>query len=918
MNNIFIKYTYLNLFFSCLIIGQSWHSDIDHRPRTLFITNDLSSIQDRLNIEPYHTMWHNSFGENQSIYNNARREIDQTLNTLSNPKSSLDKRCWVAKDAAFVYSMNRKADGITALDDNTDNENPWARNEYLNHSINYLETLDPIVIGPNDLTDLESHGPMINNWQYRVRELISYCQAYDMLLGSGMEVNEIIETNLSNFANNLLDRYTATEYTNQYLLQRNNHKLTIGAALGMAAIVLNNNNNATTWANAGMLLIDWVCFGEPANGFDGYNLIDNDGGYAEGTHYMHYSWKKVAPFFIAMKNFNGDWSENYSSSGIEGFYPDYASSTDLNLQSPYFDSRYSAIYEWAMQLRMPDGTLPVMEDSPLNVYTPELALLSSEYDIQYNTSVDEGDAPPISRRLSDLKSDYIASGNYNYGLDNIQLESFVFMPEAGSAVFRSPDNLGLYLHINGKNGHTRMAAAAHDQADVSHFEIAFGNQKLSVEGGYAGWNYRYDVNKAENHNIILVNGFGPKPPSGPAVAVTYSGFPPVVNIDFNTGEPSPVDGFLENPFESLSFSYLECRSEYGQTYFRNTDEESMEGQEIWYHDDNDNTNVEFKRCILFVDNQYFVMLDKIDSDNNDINTYSWRFHANAGGNTGGTLIENSYGGIISSSGDDMANLLIHTTTPMDNPILSYPISQHSKDILGPSYYEDHIVIQADQDGIDTEFLTIFYPFMNNDVSIYSFETSSDYIGLLVDRIGDKYDIVIAQNLNNQLDIEGFMTVNGDSIPDIQTTANFILISLERDLQINQNNVRTFGNDDSGDNVISINGINYDLVTDPILSNDKNKNQLPGKFSLHQNYPNPFNPNTMIKYDLPKQNFVKITIHDILGRHIKTLVNAVQKEGYKSIQWDAKNDNGKLVPAGMYFYKIETDMFIQTKKMVLLK
>ena len=218
------------------------------------------------------------------------------------------------------------------------------------------------------------------------------------------------------------------------------------------------------------------------------------------------------------------------------------------------------------------------------------------------------------KRLTDLRSDYIAAGNYNGNDESIVLEPFVFLPDAGSAVFRSESNQGAYLHINGKNGQSRLAAAAHDQADVSHFEIAFGDHKLSLEGGYAGWNYRYDVNKGENHNIILVNGFGPRPPSGPSILVSIgSGFPPEIDLDFNTGEPSPVDGFLENPYQSSNFSYLECRSEYGQAYYRNADLETLEGQEVWLLDESDTTNVEFKRCILFIDQEYFIIRDNINS-----------------------------------------------------------------------------------------------------------------------------------------------------------------------------------------------------------------------------------------------------------------------------------------------------------------
>ena len=165
--------------------------------------------------------------------------MDLTINTQLNPRSFFDKRAWIAKDAAFVFLMNRKADGFTTLNEFTDELNPWSRLDYFDHAIEYLESIDPSVIGPNDLIELISHGPMVNNWQYRSRELINYCQAYDLLLGSGMEPNDLIEDNLIQFAENLISKYTATEYTNQYLLQRNNHKIAIGAAIKIEAALTN-------------------------------------------------------------------------------------------------------------------------------------------------------------------------------------------------------------------------------------------------------------------------------------------------------------------------------------------------------------------------------------------------------------------------------------------------------------------------------------------------------------------------------------------------------------------------------------------------------------------------------------------------------------------------------------------------------
>ncbi|MEC7746316.1 MAG: T9SS type A sorting domain-containing protein, partial [Candidatus Neomarinimicrobiota bacterium] len=94
--------------------------------------------------------------------------------------------------------------------------------------------------------------------------------------------------------------------------------------------------------------------------------------------------------------------------------------------------------------------------------------------------------------------------------------------------------------------------------------------------------------------------------------------------------------------------------------------------------------------------------------------------------------------------------------------------------------------------------------------------------------------------------------------------------------------------------------------------------IPDVFAMHQNYPNPFNPVTQIRYDLPEDSYVSITIYDIMGRNIKSLVNTDQTAGYRSIRWNATNDLGEPVSAGMYIYMIQAGEFRQTKKMVLLK
>jgi hypothetical protein len=94
--------------------------------------------------------------------------------------------------------------------------------------------------------------------------------------------------------------------------------------------------------------------------------------------------------------------------------------------------------------------------------------------------------------------------------------------------------------------------------------------------------------------------------------------------------------------------------------------------------------------------------------------------------------------------------------------------------------------------------------------------------------------------------------------------------------------------------------------------------VPATFTLHQNFPNPFNPITTLRYDLPEDNFVMLTVYDMLGRTIVQLVNTAQEAGFKSVQWDATDSMGRAVSAGVYLYQIQAGEFVQTKKMVLLK
>jgi cytochrome c peroxidase len=94
--------------------------------------------------------------------------------------------------------------------------------------------------------------------------------------------------------------------------------------------------------------------------------------------------------------------------------------------------------------------------------------------------------------------------------------------------------------------------------------------------------------------------------------------------------------------------------------------------------------------------------------------------------------------------------------------------------------------------------------------------------------------------------------------------------------------------------------------------------IPHGFALQQNYPNPFNPETEISFSLPEMMEVSLTVYNILGQEVKTLLNGEMDAGTHTIHWNARDNAGNSVASGVYFYRLKTEIFNQTMKMVLMK
>ena len=113
----------------------------------------------------------------------------------------------------------------------------------------------------------------------------------------------------------------------------------------------------------------------------------------------------------------------------------------------------------------------------------------------------------------------------------------------------------------------------------------------------------------------------------------------------------------------------------------------------------------------------------------------------------------------------------------------------------------------------------------------------------------------------------------------------------------------------------VSGINWDVFygKNVISGIVPAGNEIPQEYKLYQNYPNPFNPVTEIKYSLPENAFVKLTVYDLLGKEVKSLKSEIQPAGVHSVFWNASSN-----PSGIYFYRLEANDYSKSGKMILIK
>ncbi len=170
---------------------------------------------------------------------------------------------------------------------------------------------------------------------------------------------------------------------------------------------------------------------------------------------------------------------------------------------------------------------------------------------------------------------------------------------------------------------------------------------------------------------------------------------------------------------------------------------------------------------------------------------------------------------------------------------------------------------------------------------------------------------VSESSTDTLIIEGW---NGSSKIYSQTFSN---ITTWQILTLNYDNINKIIFKLANSGYIGLTDFNFDnfLFNDPLLS--VALIEVPN-YTLSQNYPNPFNPSTVINYQVAKPSKVILKVYDIIGNEITTLVNEYKDAGSYSVTFSASGGNIRDLPSGMYIYKLVTDSFVSSKKMMLIK
>jgi len=623
--------------------GGSWQpagADLGY-PRTLLKAEALASVRatlaapDRLLL--YRSLWTDVQG------------TPATDNTSSWGRRT--RAAW-AKNAAFVLLLDQQpteGSGLVGLSE-------AQRSALVSTTRSLLENLNPSVEAFATWTGSTPY----TEWQWRSKELIDYLIAYDLLRGAGESAASLQASQLKiqAFAGNLYRQsITPLGWFTFFGTIKNNHTLMTAAALGMAAVVLSEatstdaNQQPANWAGTGLYHIDNVLWRDAQRQSDSTQVA----GYSEGPYYAKYALLNCLPFFRALGNFLPDGTQPYTFGG-----------TTRRIRNPYFDPKYTRLYDWLTAIMLPDGRLPALEDSYVDMGMPELALTGQAKYVKpmYFSKMSGTNMASALAQLRDATVDMRAAWLAAAVLPSPQQQpALTVLPSSGNLVFRSGnDSASTYLHVYGRGGLAQANAGGHSQGNASSFIMHAQGQLLALDPGYLSYGRRAEVGQATNHNLVLVDG------AGPDIGVAGAG--------------SSTQSAIRAAFRTPQLSYGEVATAYqGTSIVRKT---------------------------LFVRNSYFVLVDAVSAS--AAHAYTWQLHGyglEGGTDATGTFTGN-LGGQEGTWQKNGVHLLAHVTATGGAPTYTTGTNLHETTY---NTAENHTTLLVKQEGVaQTQFLAALHPY----------------------------------------------------------------------------------------------------------------------------------------------------------------------------------------------------------------
>jgi len=525
------------------------HNDLFSFLTDLFLPKYGEYKEVKRTIPPY------TFFDNGSSISDLRTTIRDNISTDKNDFRKIYKQLFdllsiaptcgekqictdaiISKCAAFVYFVGYNFDVNKNLVDLGPVGDP-AREAYYDLAISKLKTVKT----ESGRFGSWNWSTAIDKQRYRAFELIQYLQAYDYIYTTRYHLNPndfnkvLFETDISDVRDKLADfTYELHGHANNLGAsydRNNNIAIIVASAVGLSSLMLStkttfllsNQKKPERWAHAANATIARSLW----EGSSLLNLIGQGpmgtknklAGYGEGSHYFSYAFQAALPFIKAYYQSTEHSKSMYNGDDKGGreYYPCALCFSTVD-QEPYNSNSYTKLYKWYLDIKLPNGESPTVDDTwRKSAIWGGLALTGNPGNNPY-IEISKLELGSMGEPNYDLKADYLLTLNYPKEIPKADIVNF---KDAGDLIVRDAESN--YIHVNAEKG-TAVKGDYHEHGDVTSFIIAKGaNSLLAMDPPFYGGAGVEEINEGVHHNVIRFDDSGPNRRDEATFADIYDG-----------------------------------------------------------------------------------------------------------------------------------------------------------------------------------------------------------------------------------------------------------------------------------------------------------------------------------------------------------------------------------------------------------